>query len=99
MISLLLDPLILLLFMWLLARHEADFSYLKLLLITLCIALIANGLGMLNPWLGLISYIILIPLALHRFCYITLKSAVLITALFIVWQVAWHLITDSISLD
>lgn len=91
MISLVLDPLVLLLLMWLFARHDADFSYLKVLLITFCVAIIASFLASFHPIIGSASYVVLIPFALHRFCYISLKQAFIITGIFMAWQIIWHL--------
>jgi hypothetical protein len=97
MIALVLNPLVLIALMWLLARHEADMSYLKVFGIVFAISIIALLLALVHPLVGMLGYLILIPLALHRFCYVRLTRALAITGLFIVWQIVFRVVFDSIT--
>ena len=91
MLALLINPLIVMFLLWLFARHEAELSYAKLLCIVAGITLFVLLVASQKPILGLIAYVVLIPIALVRFCFVSLSKASVITVLFLAWQIAYNL--------
>ena len=91
MLSLLINPLVLMLLLWLFARHEAELSYVKLLCIFAGITLLVLVVASQNPIIGLTVYVVLIPIALVRYCFVSLSKAIVITVIFLAWQVAYNL--------
>ncbi len=96
MLGLVLHPLALLLLMWIVARHDAEFSFFTTLLVVVGVGVCAAVLGILHPLLGLVGYIVLLPLALVRFCYLSLPQASIVTGLFLVWLIAFHAAVEAI---
>ena len=87
MLSLLISPFIVMLLLWLLARHEAELSYQIIFFVVAGVSVAAVLGGLASPWLALGIYIIGLPLAIARWCYVSLPKAALVTILFILIQV------------
>ena len=96
MISLLLSPFVVMFLLWLVARHEAELSYYIIFFVVAGVSVAAFIGGLASPWLGLGIYIIGLPIAIARWCYVSLPKAALVTVLFIAFQIgfeaAWDLI-------
>ncbi len=83
MIALIVDPLLLGLILWIVARGEARISFLWLFLIAFGASIAAFVAGRITPILSPIAYVLLLPIGLVRFVYVRWKIAWLATALFI----------------
>jgi hypothetical protein len=99
MLGLLLSPFIVMFLLWLFVRHEAELSYYIIFFVVAGVSLAAFLGGMASPWLGLAIYIIGLPFAIARWCYVSLPKAALVTLIFIVIQVlieiAWELLLST----
>jgi hypothetical protein len=73
--------------LWLFARHEAELSYFIIFYVVAGITLLAFLASLFSIWAAIVIYIIGLPLAIARFCYISLPKALLVTLLFVVIQV------------
>ncbi len=94
MISLLLTPVIVMFLLWLLARHEAELSYYIIFFVVAGVSLAAFLAGLASPWLGLGVYLLGLPFAIAKWCYVSLPKAALVTFLFIVIQVAIDVVLE-----
>jgi hypothetical protein len=96
MIGLVLHPAILIGIIWTVARYDAEINFLKALLVVIGVGLCSALLGTLHPLLGLLGYIVILPAALMRFCYLRLKQALIVTGIFVAWLIAYELISEHI---
>lgn len=96
MISLLLSPIIVMVLLWLLARHEAELSYYIIFFVVAGVSIAAFLAGLALPWLALGVYIGGLPLAIAKWCYVSLPKAVLVTFLFILVQVGFEILWEGL---
>jgi hypothetical protein len=96
MIGLVLQPIVLIVIMWIVARHDAELNFLTALLVVIGTGFCSAMLAALHPIAGLAGYVIILPLALVRFCYLSLKQAAIVTGIFAVWLVGWHVLWEVI---
>ena len=94
MVALVLHPAVLILIMWIVARHNAELSFLTALLVVIGVGVCSALLGALHPLAGLFGYVIILPLALVRFCYLNLKQALIVTGIFAAWLIAYEVIWE-----
>ena len=94
MIGLVLHPGVLIVIMWLVARHNAELNFLTAFLVIFGVSVCSALLGTLHPIAGLVGFIVLLPLALIRFCYLGLKQAFVVTGLFAGWLLAYELLWE-----
>lgn len=87
MLGLLLNPLILMLLMYWLARHEADLAFYKAFLICFLVSLVVFAAGLAIGSFSLLIYALLLPWALVQFCYLRWKTAFLVFGIFFVYQI------------
>ena len=92
MLNLLLSPFIVMFLLWLLARHEAELSYYIIFFVVAGVSVAAFVGGSASPWLGLGIYLIGLPFAIARWCYVSLPKAALVTVLFIVFQIGFQIV-------
>ena len=90
MLALFINPLIVMFLLWLVARHDAELSYIKILLIMSVLTIVVVLIGAQHPLVALICYIVLLPIAITRFLYVSLPKAIIVTVLFLVWQVLFN---------
>jgi len=93
MLGILITAALLSLIMFAVARHEADYSFPKVALISLglgltnfAITIFAGGLPALIVMLGLMVW------ALHQFCYLRWGMAGLVTGIYLVCQIVISLV-------
>ena len=91
MLGLLISPLIVMFLLWLLARNEAELSYYIIFFVVAGVSILAFLATFASPWLGIAVYLIGLPFAIARFCYVSLPKAAVVTILFIVIQAAFNL--------
>ena len=92
-LNLLITSALLSTIMYLVAKHEADYSLPKVIIMTVGISicsLLATALA--GPWVALIITLGVTVWALHQFCYLRWKMAWLITGIFIITQVIFNLV-------
>ena len=97
MIGLLLNPLVLCVLLWLVARGSADIEYGRVFFISLgvsivgvAIAALAGGgfvaLVALLPVLGLLAFLLM------RYCCVSLQQALIVTGLYFAYQIAFPIL-------
>ena len=91
MLGLLISPLIVMFLLWLLARNEAELLYYIIFFVVAGVSIQAFLATFASPWLGIAVYLIGLPFAIARFCYVSLPKAAVVTILFIVIQAAFNL--------
>jgi hypothetical protein len=96
MLALVINPLIIMFLLWMFARHEAELSYINILLVTLGLTMLALLIGFQYRFMGLVVYIALLPMALTRFCYVSFLKASIVTVLFLGWQLLFSFAVTSI---
>jgi hypothetical protein len=92
MIRLVVDPAVLLVIMWIVARHNAELHFLTAFLVVVGVGVCSALLGALHPLVGLLGYIVILPLALVRLCCLSLKQAFIVTGLFAAWLISCEVI-------
>jgi hypothetical protein len=90
MIGLVVHAVVLIVIMWLVARHSAELNFFTALLVTVGVGICSALLGAMHPFLGLVGFIAILPLGLVRFCSLTLKHASIVTGLFTVWLILYQ---------
>ena len=91
MLAFLVHPLVLIGFMWLVARHSADLDLLRAFLIVFGAGIFSWVLSsMLHPIAGTVGYIVVLPWALINYCELSLKEALIVTGLFMAWLIGWQ---------
>ena len=91
MIGLVVHPVVLIVIMWLVARHSAELNFFTALLVTIGVSVCSALLGALHPIIGLVGFIVILPFALVKFCYLTLKQAFIVTGIFTTWLIVYQL--------
>ena len=87
MFTFFIDPAVLWLILFFVARKQGDTAYSTLFYITLGITLVAFGLALfLAPFAVYILPIVCV-LAIKRFCYIDWFRAILATVLYMAWKI------------
>jgi hypothetical protein len=86
--ALFIDPLVLMVTLWAVARHNAEYSYPTLLLISIGLAIVGIVLSFLIGLFAVIPLFGLMLWVLMRFCYVTLTQALIVTAIFIAFKIA-----------
>ncbi len=88
MLGLLVSAAVLCLIMFVVARHEADYSFPKVILISFCLGLCNFVLSLaVGPWIALVIVVGLTVWALHQFCYLRWGMAGIVTAIYIAVQI------------
>lgn len=94
MLGLLISPFIVMFLLWLFARHEAELSYYIIFFVVAGVSVVASLFGFVSEWLAFAVYAVGLPLAISRWCYVSLPKAVLVTVIFIVIQVGIEFLWD-----
>ena len=94
MLGLLLSPFVVMLLLWLFARHEAELSYYIIFFVVTGVSVAAFLGGLASPWLGLGIFVLGLPFAIARWCYVSLPKAALVTVLFIVFQIVLEVVWE-----
>jgi len=99
-VTLFLHPLVLCGLLWLIARHNAEFSFARVFFVALGIGLAGIVAGAaLGPGLGLLALLVMAGVCVYflmKFCYTTLGQALATTGLYFVYQVAFVLLTRGV---
>jgi hypothetical protein len=91
MLSLILNPLILMFLMYWLARHEADLAFYKAFLICFLVSLVVFAASLVIGPFSILIYALLLPWALVQYCYLRWKTAFLVFGIFFVYQIVLSL--------
>ena len=97
MLALLINPLIVMFLLWLFARHEAELSYPIIFLVIGALTILVFLIGLQHPLIAFICYVVLLPIVITRFFYVSLPKASIITVLFLAWQLLFHLAVSYIT--
>jgi hypothetical protein len=101
MIALLLNPVVLCVLVWLVARGTADIDFVRMFFIALGVGLFGAVVGMavgdsylallaLLPVLGLLVFLLM------KYCCVTLQQALIVTGLYFAYQVAFAVLMGSL---
>jgi hypothetical protein len=82
--------------LWLFARHEAELSYYIIFFVVGGVTILAFIGGLFSPWIGIAIYLLGLPYAIGRFCYVSLAKSILVTFLFILTQIGISFTFDSL---
>jgi hypothetical protein len=82
--------------LWLFARHEAELSYLTIFLVITALSILVFLIGLQHPLIAFICYVVVLPIVITRFFYVSLPKASIITVLFLLWQLLFHLALSDI---
>jgi hypothetical protein len=100
MIALLLNPLVLCLLVWVVARSSAEFDFPRMFFIAVGVGLLGAALGALVE--GYLVLLTLIPVAallvflLMKYCCLTLGQALVVTGLYFAYQILFIVAMDRI---
>lgn len=98
MIGLALNTAALLFIMWLVAKNNAEFSFLTAICVIVGINIFGALLSLIHPLAGLLAYFIILPLALVRFCYLSIKQGFIVAGIYFIWliafEIAWAYLTE-----
>lgn len=98
MIGIIVSAALLCLIMFIVARHEADYSFPKVILISLGLGLCNMMLSLfVGPWVALIVVLGLTVCALNQFCYLRWSKAGLITGIYVMVQVVLGVVFGAIT--
>jgi hypothetical protein len=92
MLSLILDPLVLMFIMYLVARHEADLEFPKIFLICFLVSVVVFVVSLAIGPLAIIVYALLLPWALFHFCCLRWKMAFLVFGIFFAYQILFKIV-------
>jgi hypothetical protein len=92
MLGFFLNPAVLWLILFFVARHDAARSYSTLFFVSLGISVVALVSSIYIPQFTIIVTSIVCILALKRFCYMGWLRAIIATILFIVWLCVWPIL-------
>jgi hypothetical protein len=91
MLGLLLNPLVLCVLVWIVARSTADISFVTMFFIALGVGIVGALLGFVLPgFLGLLSIIpvgLLLVFLLMKYCALTIQQALIVTGLYFAYQI------------
>ena len=90
MIGLALNTVALLGIMWIVAKNNAEFSFLTTVLVIVGINICGALLSLIHPLAGLVAYFIILPLALVRYCYLSIIQGLIVAVIYFVWLIAFH---------
>ena len=90
MIGLALNTAVLLVIMWIIAKNNAEFSFLTTVLVIVGINICGALLSLIHPLAGLLAYFIILPLALVRYCYLSIIQGLIVAVIYFVWLIAFH---------
>lgn len=100
MIGLVLNPVVLLILLWLVARHEAELEFSVIFLVSLGIGLGSMAIShVLAPYLGMFTLIPIAMLAIYllmRFCHTSLQRSAIVVGLFIAYQIGFALLLQGV---
>jgi len=89
MIAVFVNPVILCVLLYLVARHNAEYDFGTVFFVSLGITIAGwFFVAFVGPIIGLVGQLVLAGYLLVRFCYVTLKQAVIVLAAFLACQVA-----------
>ena len=94
MIGLVLHPAVLILIMWIVGRRNPELHFLTAFLVVVGVGVCSAVLSALHPLAGLIGYVVVLPLALVRFCYLNLKQSFIVTGIFAIWLIGWEVMWE-----
>ena len=98
MIGIIISAAFLCVIMYMEAKHEADYSFPKVLLISIGLSICNIILSiMLGPWIALIIVLGLTVWALHQFCYLRWSMAGIVTGLYIAAQIVLGIILGALT--
>jgi hypothetical protein len=81
--GMLIEPLLLGLILFVVAREEARISFLWLFLIAVGVSVVAFAASRIHPALGMVAYVLLLPAALVRLVYVRWKIAWIATGVMV----------------
>ena len=88
MLALLIAPFFVMLVLWLIARHEAELSYYIIFFVVVGVSVAAFVASLFSGWLALGVYLVGMPFAIAKWCYVSLPKAALVTVLLFAFEVA-----------
>jgi hypothetical protein len=89
MFTFFINPAILWLILFFVARKQGDTSYSTLFYVSLGITILAFVLALYVPQFAIFILPVVCVLAVKRFCYIGWLRAIIATILFMVWVMLW----------
>ena len=92
MFTLFINPAVLWVILFLVARKQGDASYSTLFFLSVGIALLAFALALFLPQFAIYILPLSSALAIKKFCYIGWLRAIIATVLFMTWVVFWPVI-------
>jgi len=97
MIGLFLNPVILWLILFIVARHDAERSYSTLFFVSLGISVVALITTIYVGQFAIIISPIVCVLALKQFCNLGWLRAMLATILFVGWMITWPILFQKLT--
>lgn len=97
MIGLALNTAALLFIMWMVAKNNAEFSFLTTVLVIVGINICGALLSLIHPLAGLLAYFIILPLALVRFCCLSIKQGLVVAGIYFIWLIAFHMAWEHVT--
>ena len=101
MLGLILNPLVLCLLVWIVARSTAEFDFGRMFFIALGVGLASAALNQMVAGHLYLQLLTLLPVAglliflLWKYCYLTLQQALIVTGLYFVYQISISLLVVS----
>ena len=100
MLALFLDPLVLCLAVWIVARSNGEYEFVHMFYISFAVTLAAVFLqvmvGGALGWAGLAVVLVLLIFSLMKYCYLTLSQACIVTGVYIVYRVPLAMFWEAI---
>jgi hypothetical protein len=101
MIALLLNPLVLLVLVWLVARDSAEIDFGRMFFIALGVGLAGFAVGMVvdDGYLALLATLPVLGLLvflLMKYCGVTLQQALVVTGLYFAYQIGFAVLMESL---
>jgi hypothetical protein len=87
-----IHPAVLWLILFVIARHDADRSFLNLFFISLGVCFFSFILSLFNPWLFFIAAPAACLFALHQFCNLNWLRSMIAAILFTAWLFVWPIL-------
>ena len=95
MITFFINPAVLWVILFLVARKQGDTSYLTLFYVSMGITILAFVLALYLPQFAIFILPVACVLAIQKFCYIGWLRSIVATILFMVWVILWPVIFHS----
>jgi hypothetical protein len=94
MLSLFLNPLVLCILVWLVARGTADIEFAKMFFIALGVGIVGalavnffgGGYAALLAWIPFLGLLLFL---LMKYCYLTLQQGLIVTGLYFLYQIGF----------